>query len=174
MVGAAGWAPHLWKDWHPGTDVPPSPRFFSYKYGRSNPGRSHAEGMKDRVRAPCSAIQHTQNLHCCNCCISLSAFFSKNATECKPRADQHQVCASRKASRDTVPAAAEAWLRATFGRILNASLPPFWAETAQRVMQQSFLQRRLCCSSSFYSGGVASLGRQRIPGSIHMWTVPEA
>lgn len=64
VMGAAGWHPHLWNNCNPGTGVQPSPRVFhtsmtggtgTLKYDRSSPGGNHAEGMKDRVHAPCSA-----------------------------------------------------------------------------------------------------------------------
>lgn len=117
---------------------------FFIQIRQEQPWRKLCRSMKDRVRdlaVPARAPE--------TCTIAPTTSFSKNATEWKLRADLDQMYACRRASTNTVPAAVKVRLRATFGRILNASLPPFWAEKTQRVMQQSFLQHSLCCSNLF-------------------------
>lgn len=132
----------------------PSPRRLSSKYDRSSPAGSRAEDMHDKLNA---SLCHTAHLHHCTPCIPCSASFSKNVSEHRLRAHL-EADASLRASTNSAPANVEAWLMAALGRLLAASsLHPSWAEEAQRVTQQLFLQHSQCCSSLFCSGGVTSL-----------------
>lgn len=132
----------------------PSPRHLSSKYDRSSPAGSCAEDTNDKMNAPPC---HTAHLHCCTPSIPCSASFSRNASKHRLRAHL-EANTSVRASTNSAAANAEAQLRAALGRLLSASsVHPSWAEEAQRVMQQLFLQHSQCCSSLFCSGSVASL-----------------
>lgn len=136
---------------------------FFIQIWQEQPWRKLCRSMKDRVHdlaVPAKAPEA--------CTVAPTTSFSKNSTECKLRADLDQMYASRRASTNTVPAGVKVRPGATFGRIFNASLPPFRAEKTRRMRQQSFLQHSLCCSSLFYIGGVSS-----IPGSIYIRTASE-